>query len=235
MCRENIARRPGMPLAFIHLAYLERARGNLPGAVAAVHKAFELRPLDGEAANLYAVYLTEAGRPREALEFLNPLLEAITPDIDLLTAQGMALAALGRRDEALAAFAKARTLDPSNPMVLVNAGTVYLQSGDRVRARQAFEAALDIDPSVSRAENSLGVIAAMEGRHEEAIVRWKRAVELNPGDYQTLFNLGFTLKKQGRDEEARPYFEAYLRVAPLALEARDIARVRGWLGSTDES
>jgi Flp pilus assembly protein TadD len=64
---------------------------------------------------------------------------------------------------------------------------------------------------------------------DEAVERWRRAVALDPTDYRTLFNLGLTLRRQGREAEARPYLEAYLRAAPPALEARDIARVRGWL------
>jgi Tfp pilus assembly protein PilF len=120
-------------------------------------------------------------------------------------------------------------MDPTNAMVLVNVGTVYLMAGDRVHARQAFEAALDIDDSVARAHNSLGVIAAEEGHDEEAVARWKRAVGLDPKDYQTLFNLGTTLRKLGRSAEARSYLEAYLKAAPVALEARDMARVRAWL------
>jgi len=64
----------------------------------------------------------------------------------------------------------------------------------------------------------------------EAVERWKRAVALNPQDYQTLFNLGSHLWQAGRREEARPFLEAYLRAAPAALEARDIARVRKILG-----
>jgi Tfp pilus assembly protein PilF len=115
-------------------------------------------------------------------------------------------------------------------MVLVNTGTVYLMAGDRTRARQAFEAALDIDQDVARAHNSLGVIAAEEGHLDEAVARWKRAAALDPLDYQTLFNLGATLRKLHLEGEARPYLEAYLKAAPVALEARDMARVRSWLG-----
>jgi tetratricopeptide (TPR) repeat protein len=63
----------------------------------------------------------------------------------------------------------------------------------------------------------------------EAVERWKRAVALNPEDYQTLFNLGSVLWNAGRREEARPFLEAYLRQAPAALEARDVARVRALL------
>jgi Tfp pilus assembly protein PilF len=114
-------------------------------------------------------------------------------------------------------------------MALVNAGTVHLMAGDRGRARQALEAALALDDGVARAHNGLGVIAAAEGRWSEAIERWRRAAALDPRDYQTLFNLGSTLLKEGRREEARPYLEAYLRTAPVALEGRDRERVRAWL------
>jgi tetratricopeptide (TPR) repeat protein len=58
---------------------------------------------------------------------------------------------------------------------------------------------------------------------------WRRAIALNAGDYRTLFNLGSMLWGAGRREEARPYLEAYLRAAPPALEARDVARVRAAL------
>jgi protein O-GlcNAc transferase len=162
--------------------------------------------------------------------FLEPHVKGDPPDLDVLTAYGVALAAAGRRQEALALFEQARADHPTNAMVLVNVGTVLLMGGDLAGARQAFEAALGVDRDVARAHNSLGVIAAREGRLPEAIERWKRGAELDPHDYQTLFNLGSTLWGVGRRDEARPYLEAYLRAAPPALEARDIARVRALLG-----
>jgi tetratricopeptide (TPR) repeat protein len=108
-------------------------------------------------------------------------------------------------------------------------------AGDRTRARQAFEAALELDDALARAHNSLGVVAAEEGRLPEAIARWQKAAALDPADYQTLFNLGSTLRRLGREAEARPYLEAYLRAAPVALESRDIARVRAWLARPGRS
>jgi choline-sulfatase len=228
--RELVRRRPDMEVAHLQIAYLERARGDLPAAIAAAGRAVALRPTDATAVSLLGNYLTEAGRAREAAAFLEPHAKREAPDLDVLTAYGMALAASGRRGQALAVFERARDQHPTNAMVLVNVGTVLLMGGDLPGARQAFEAALDVDPDVARAHNSLGVIAAREGRLPEAIERWKRSAELNPEDYQTLFNLGSTLWGAGRRDEARPYFEAYLRAAPSALEARDIARVRALLG-----
>ena len=227
--QEVIRRRPEMSLVHLQIAYMERARGDLPAAVAAVRRAVALRPTDAEAVSLLGVYLTEEGHAADAVRLLESYAREAGADLDVLTAYGMALATAGRRGEALAVFERARGEHPTSAMVLVNAGTVILMDGDVPRARQAFEAALDIDPGVARAHNSLGVIAAREGRMPEAVERWKRAVALNPEDYQTLFNLGSVLWTAGRREEARPFLEAYLRQAPPALEARDIARVRALL------
>jgi arylsulfatase A-like enzyme/Flp pilus assembly protein TadD len=227
--RRILAERPNDPLTSLQLAYLERAQGDLEQAIAAARKAVALRPADPETVALLGVYLNEAGRAQEAVTLLQPLASTPQPDLDVLTAYGMALATLGRKPEALAAFEKARAVDPSNAMVRVNEGTVHLLAGDLARARSEFEAALALDPDVARAHNSLGVIAAREGRMDEAIERWKQAVALDPRDYQTLFNLGSVLQGQGRAAEARPYLEAYVRVAPARQEARDVARVRAWL------
>jgi tetratricopeptide (TPR) repeat protein len=223
---EVIARRPDMDTALAQVAYLERARGDLRAAIAAAQRTVELRPGDAESAALLAVYLTEAGRARDAVSFLSPWLERDSEDIDVLIALGMAHAAAGRPQQALEVFARARRAHPTSAQVPVNIATVHLMAGDLARSREAFLAALEIDPDMARAHNGLGVIAAREGRAAEAIERWKRAVALSPGDYQTLFNLGSRLWESGRREEARPYLEAYLREAPPALEARDIARVR---------
>lgn len=229
LARKLTAERPDSPLAWSSLAAIERSRGDLEAAIEAVRRALRLRPSDAESAALLAVYMTEAGRAQEVLALLAPFLETERLDPDLLTAQGMALARLGRREEALAAFGRAAKDDPTSAMVLVNTGTVHLMAGDLGPARRAFDAALALDADVARAHNGLGVVAAQEGRLEEAVAHWKEAGRLEPSDYQALFNLGTTLRRLGRADEARPYLDAYLLAAPAKAEAKDIARVRGWL------
>jgi arylsulfatase A-like enzyme/Flp pilus assembly protein TadD len=231
-CTDMLHRRPDMRAVWLQLAAVERARGRLDAAIDAARAAVRLQPLDAAAASFLGVYLTEAGRAAEAVSLLEPYARPEAADPDVLTALGMAQARTGRTEASLATFTRLLDRDPTNALALVNLGTVYLMAGDRATARQAFESALDFDDAVARAHNALGVIAAGEGREDEAIARWKRAAALDPRDYQTLFNLGRTLRERGRPEEARPYLEAYLRAAPRALEARDIARVRAWLGAT---
>jgi arylsulfatase A-like enzyme/Flp pilus assembly protein TadD len=232
LCRQSLAERPDMALTWTQLASVERARGALEEAVEAARRAAALRPEDPATLALLGGLLVEAGRPDEARRALAPLREVTEPDPDVLISEGMALARLGRPADALAVFDRARRLDPGNPDVLVDAGTVHLMTGALDRAAEAFAAALELDPAAARAHNGLGVIAARAGRPAEAVSRWKRAVELDPRDYQTLFNLGVTLRGLGRVAEARPYLEAYLRVAPSQLEQGDVARVRAWLGDS---
>jgi arylsulfatase A-like enzyme/Tfp pilus assembly protein PilF len=229
LCRAVVQRRPDMPLSLVHLAFLERETGNLDQAVKAARRALALNPEDTDVIGLLGAYLNESGRPRETLRLVEPYVRKKDPDLDVLVAQGVAFASTGRPQEAMAAFERVRQIDPSNVMALVNIGTVHLMGGDLDRAQQAFEAALDLDQGTARAHNSLGVVAARRGRMEEAAAHWRKAVELDPRDYQTLFNLGTLLLREGHVEEARSCLERYVREAPVALEGRDIARVKAWL------
>lgn len=229
LARANLKERPDMAGASLQLAYLERERGNLAEAVVAARHAVQLKPLDSEAVSLLGAYLTEAGRPQEAIATLAPFVQATAPDFDVLTALGLAYSSIGDGPRARDAFNRARAADPTNAMGYVNIGTLDLMAGDRAAARAALERALDLDDSVARAHNTLGVMAAEEGRMPEAIARWRKAVDLNPSDYETLYNLGVSLDKLGDIAGARSAFERYVQVAPVALEARDIARTRAWL------
>jgi arylsulfatase A-like enzyme/Flp pilus assembly protein TadD len=232
LCQDIVHDRPDMPLALLYLAFLQRETGDLTAAAEAGRRALAGSPEDTDTAALVGAYLTEGGRAKEAVRLLEPYARHPEPDLDVLIAWGVALASTGQPQQALAAFEQVRQIDPSNAMALVNIGTVHLVTGEPGRAREAFESALRLDPAVARAHNSLGVIAAEGRRFEEAIERWRRAASLDPREYQTLYNLGMMLVRLGRPTEARPYLERYVREAPPALEARDIARVRAWLGDS---
>jgi len=224
--------RPDMPIALVHLAFLYNQAGDHRRAADTILRALALNPSADENAALAGAYLTEAGRAQEAVERLAGYAASETPDVDVLTAYGVALAESGRPRDALAAFDRARAIDPSNGLATANVGTLYLQAGNLGRAEAAFKEALQADPTVARAENGLGVIAAQQGDNAAAITHWQRAASLDPHDYQTLFNLGDLLRRLGRTTEARPYFEQYLREAPPDREAVDMARVRNWIGHT---
>jgi arylsulfatase A-like enzyme/Tfp pilus assembly protein PilF len=226
-----VERRPDMPLSLVHLAFLYNEAGDHQRAAVAIRRALALNPAADDVAALAGAYLTEAGLAGEAVKRLAPYVAAPQPDVDVLIAYGVALASSGRSREALEAFDRARSLDPSNGLPLVDAATVYLSGGDADRAAAAFNEALKVDPTLARAHNGLGVIAANRKDYTAALDHWRRAAALDPGDYRTLFNLGDLLIMLGRGTEARPYWERYLITSPPGLEASDRARVQRWLSN----
>ena len=131
--RDVLRRRPDTDLAHLQLAYLERARGNLDGAIAEARRAVERRRTDTESIALLGVYLTEAGRAREAVALLEPWAKGPDADLDVLTGLGMAFASTGRPEAALATLARAREEHPGNATVLVNIATVHLLQNDLTR------------------------------------------------------------------------------------------------------
>jgi tetratricopeptide (TPR) repeat protein len=226
-----VNRRPGMAISLVHLAFLYNQAGDHQRAMSAIRRALALNPAAADVAALAGAYLTEGGQAGEAVRLLGAYADAAEPDVDVLIAYGVALATVGRSNEALAVFVRAGAADPSNGLPLVDAGTVYLMRGDRERAAKAFSDALQIDPTLARAHNGLGVIDAERKTYESALAHWRRAVELEPRNYETLFNLGDLLIKMGRPNDARSYWERYLQVAPPGDGPSDSARVKACLSN----
>ena len=231
-CAEAARRRPDMAEALVQLGALYRLAGRTEDAIAALRKAVALNPQDGQNVALLATTLADAGRAAHALAILETYARRPDADIDVLMAQGIAYSQMRRPADALAAFERVRQMDASNAMALVNIATVHLDGGDHARARAALEAALALNPRLARAHNALGVIAAETGHVEEAVEHWTKAVDLEPGELDTVYNLGLLLWNAGRKANARPYFERFVREAPPAQYSKDIATVRGWLGSS---
>jgi Flp pilus assembly protein TadD len=149
--------------------------------------------------------------------------------VEVLRARGLALARLGRFDEALASFARARGVNPSDAGLHVDVGTVRLMSGDREGARGSFEAALAQNPAVARAHSSLGFLLAEGGRDVEALAHWRTALALDPDESARLMGLAGLLLERGRGAQARPYVELFVSTAPERRYAREIERARRWL------
>src|SRR4030095_8739911 len=104
----------------------------------ALRTALALAPDDSATAALLGAYLTESSRPREALKVLDAYAGRTDPDLDVVIARGVALAAAGRFREAEEAFAAAQKLDPTSALPFANLGTLYLGARDYERARQAL-------------------------------------------------------------------------------------------------
>jgi tetratricopeptide (TPR) repeat protein len=120
----------------------------------------------------------------------------------------------GRLDEAIAAYQRSLTLNPSSASTHYNLGVTYSARGRRGDARAEFEAALRIDPEYAQAHNNLGAILFLEGDYPQAEAHYRRALALRADGLDARTNLGALLSATGRFAGAIAEFRQVLAVQP---------------------
>ena len=228
--RALVVERPGMRIALLQLAHLQREAGELEPAIATLRQSLAAHPGDAESASLLGAYLTAANQPRAAVDLLQPFAAAPDADVQVLVALALAQARAGSFAAARDVIGRAAGADPANTNLLVTAGTVDLMAGDPPRARQAFEKALSLNPELARGHSSLAALAAEEGRRDESLAHWRRALALDANEAPALLAVGLSLVRRSRQDEARPYIALFAELASPRY-AEDAARARAWLNS----
>ena len=221
-----ISRRPDMAIAYRHLAFIERQRGDVAAAIAVLQRAIAAGVADRRAIAQLGEYMTEGGQMAAGIR----LLESVTKspdagDLDALNALGIAYAQTGRADAARAIFERVLTINPGSSVPLENLGLLALERGDVAAAAQQFERAIEADPRSSRAHSGLGNVALKRGDRQTALDAWRHAVELDPRNFDALYNLGVTLARAGDMNAARRYLEQFLRTAPPPIYRRELDEV----------
>lgn len=129
-----------------------------------------------------AAALTDAGNPSAALAALERLLDApAVPAERRAFAQnkrGVALMALGRRDESLEAFCAALIALENYAPALVNVGNMLLEDGDVEDAVEYYRAGIRSDATYPGAHLNLGVALKRIGRSGEAVRHLRKAIRL---------------------------------------------------------
>jgi len=127
---------------------------------------------------------------------------------------GVALAAQGRFDEAIANFYSAIQINPNYDKALNNLGIALAAQGRFEEAIKNFRQAIQINPNSAAALDNLGNALAAKGRLEEAIENYRQAIQVNPNRPETFFHLGMTLGQSGRPREAAAQYREALRLNP---------------------
>ncbi len=110
---------------------------------------------------------------------------------------GNALAALGRRDEALAAYREAVRLRPDYAEALGNLGLALTEARRPGEAAVLLRQAARLRPGLAEAHNNLGLALTALGRFAEAEAAFEQALRLRPGEAATRWNLSLALLQAG--------------------------------------
>jgi arylsulfatase A-like enzyme/Tfp pilus assembly protein PilF len=224
LAREVVAERPQMSAGRELLAFVLQQHEQIGEAIANLREAIRT---GGENESLrvhLGLLLAESGKTEEAMKILAPLAKGNDPDV--LNAYGIALADQGKIDAANEQFQRVLQADPNNAPALQNLGIVALRRDDAQSAQQYLSRALDLNPRLPLALNAMGVVFARQGDFARAVDFWKRAVDADPRQYDALLNIGRVQGRLGNAAEARAALTQFIKTAPPARYAADIAAAK---------
>jgi arylsulfatase A-like enzyme/tetratricopeptide (TPR) repeat protein len=177
--------------------------------------------------------LQASGDPRGAAAALERARGRRPHDDRIAEDLAVAYASMGRMDDARATLHEMLEGDPRAVTGWYNLGLVELQTRRLEPAAEALRHAVDVDPGYADAWRALGF--ALVGRDTRAAAEaWREADRLRPGDFDLLFNLAMVLADSDRPADAVPYLRRFLRDAPPAKYAPDLARVRATLARIEQ-
>jgi tetratricopeptide (TPR) repeat protein len=140
---------------------------------------------------------------------------------------GIALAQVGRVQEAIIQFEQALRIEPDYAEAHSNLGLALGQTGQLQEAIRQFEQALLIQPDDIGVRCNLAIALAQLGRTQEAMGHWERALRIKPDSAEVHYNLGVALEQMGKLKEAIGHYEQALRLKPDYAEARNsLARLQ---------
>jgi tetratricopeptide (TPR) repeat protein len=208
------------------------------GALEAVEQRcralLEARPLDGMLWKILSVALLRQGR--NALPALARAVELLPGDAETHLNLGIALAATGKRAEAVASYRQSLSLNPAGIEALNNLGNVLRELGERREALTLYSQAIELDPTRPDSHCNLATVLFELRRIGDAEEAFRRAVALQPRYTPTQLGLAAVLRVQGRTAEAQACCEAALAAEPRSAGATSLlAELRADRGQFDEA
>jgi tetratricopeptide (TPR) repeat protein len=132
-----------------------------------------------------------------------------------------ALRALGRFEEAKAAFIDAEQAAPRDPAIETAFGELFLDAFNRAEALKSFQAALRVDSKyVPALLGSARALSDEDPPQAQAIA--KMALEINPSSVPLHLFLAEEATDAGKREDARKLLQSALEVNPSSLEAHSL-------------
>ncbi|HMJ84519.1 MAG TPA: tetratricopeptide repeat protein [Vicinamibacterales bacterium] len=151
------------------------------------------------------------------LDKVSPQAETSDDPTELARA-ARALRALGRFQEANAAFRLASTTSPNDPVIETAWGELFLEKYDKANAMKSFQIALSADPRWVPA--LLGSAQALEDENPpQAAALLKKALEINPSSVDAQVFLAEQAIDASHLDEAQQALRKALAVNPSSLEA----------------
>ncbi len=203
--------------------------GDAIAAIAAVRRIVAAHPAFTTAYGMLASMQRDTGDLPGAIATLEDIVRRNIADQSVMVVLAGYLAEAGAPEKALGLLDAVIAAHPDYAEAYNSEGVIRMRLRQHTRARAAFAKVLELDPTSATAYANRGADEITAGEMTAAIDDLKQAVSLDPREYDALYNLGAALHDAGRRDEALPYLERFVRDAPPARYAQDIARFRAML------
>ena len=125
------------------------------------------------------VRATELGADPTVSEYL-ALIDEQGASPRQLAAFGNFIAENGLIRDALEYYEVAVRLEPNDPVLWINAGTLQIQAGNLSDAAKAFNQALRLNPNSAIAHYNLGTVLDSMDHYEDALLEYRAALTIDP-------------------------------------------------------
>jgi tetratricopeptide (TPR) repeat protein len=146
---------------------------------------------------------------------------AIRRDTSALHNLGVALAKLGRLDEAVASFRETLDSDAAALTTHKNLGLALYQLGKLDEAVVHYQQAARLEPASATNHFDLGRLLFDARRFEEAAASFRECVSIDPQLWTAHYELGRCLVRLGKKEEAVGCYEDALQLKPDAADVHN--------------
>jgi tetratricopeptide (TPR) repeat protein len=191
------------------------------------------------------IYRLSAKDVRKAL-LGPPIMEVIEPDHQALRLNpdhpaphiglGIALARLGKADEAIKHYQQALRLNPKSPEAHNDLGVTLADLGKTQEAIEHYQQALLAEPDYVDAHYNLGLSLASMRRLSEAMDQYNQVLRRKPDYAAAHRNLALLMAATGRNDEAVEQFRHVVRLEPDEAAAHsNLGNALAAVGKTDQA
>jgi tetratricopeptide (TPR) repeat protein len=157
--------------------------------------------------------LAKQGKMEEAAQLNEKILERDPENLSVLVNLLYLARFLTRLDDQIETlYAKAKRIDPENPLVYNYYGVVMVRQGKFKEATVALQKAMELRPDYAEPHKWLGEIMERQNRPSEAIDQYQRALTAEPSDPALQMKLWWILITNDRGREAIPQLLPALKI-----------------------
>lgn len=220
----------------VDLAIQYHQAGQLAEAGSIYRQVLQVDPRHADALHYLGVISHQQEDPETAVELISKAIQSAPDNASYHSNLGEAFRALGRFDEATAAYEKALTIDPAFAMAHNNLANVLADSGQKNDALARYDKAAALLPDDPEIQLNRANLLMELARSREAVQAYRNLIEQFP-QFPVVWNgLGLALEALENLEDARQSYEKARDLAPDYEEAQtNLVRVQWSIQQADLS